>query len=214
VPTVFLNGNRFKVEGGADDARIKNDAENKAMTVYSTLTSSINRELETPLLARLKLDAARAGKEVKATVTVDDLKEDAALDVTLHFALVEQEVHYSGENGLRFHPMVVRSLARGANESNYGFKVASGQANKFEHIFDLDRITAENLRYYDEWPVERNREMNARIGGSADFDVGRFKEQKHLINPNRLSVVAFLQDNKTRAILQAVYLKAPLKVER
>src|SRR5262249_59124742 len=38
---------------------------------------------------------------------------------------------------------------------------------------------------------------------------GRFKEQKHQINPNRLSVVAFLQDNQTKAILQAVYVKAP-----
>src|SRR5205085_8656940 len=91
--------------------------------------------------------------------------------------------------------------------SDYGFKVAPGQANKIEHVFDLDSVTAENLRYYDEWPVERNKEVNARIGGDADFDVGKFKEQRHLINPNHLSVVAFLQDNKTKAILQAVYFK-------
>src|SRR5262249_2034887 len=141
-------------------------------------------------------------------VTVDGMKE-ASPAATLYLALVEEEVHYSGENGLRFHPMVVRNLAKAKGESDYGFKVAPGQANQFEHIFDLDGVPAENLRYYDEWPVERNKEVNARIGGDADFDVGRFKEQKHQINPNRLSVVAFLQDNQTKAILQAVYVKAP-----
>ena len=29
--------------------------------------------------------------------------------------------------------------------------------NEFEHGFDLGGITAENLRYYDEWPAERNK---------------------------------------------------------
>jgi len=213
APTVFLNGQRFKIEGGADDARVKSEAEKKATTVYSAVTSVINRELETPSQARLKLDAVRAGKGVKATVTVDGLKE-AAPDATLYFALVEEEVHYSGENGLRFHPMVVRSLAQATGARDYGFKVAPGQANKFEHVFDLDGIATENLRYYDEWPVERNKEVNARIGGDAGFDVGKFKEQKHLINPNHLSVVAFLQDNQTKAILQAVYLKVSPVVDQ
>jgi len=208
APTVFLDGQKFKIDGGADDARVKSEAEKKATTVFSAVTSVIDRELETPVQAQLKLNASRAGKNVKATVTVDGMKE-ASPAATLYLALVEEEVHYSGENGLRFHPMVVRNLAKAKGESDYGFKVAPGQANQFEHIFDLDGVTAENLRYYDEWPVERNKEVNARIGGDADFDVGRFKEQKHQINPNRLSVVAFLQDNQTKAILQAVYVKAP-----
>lgn len=203
APTVFLNGQRFNDKGDGD-ARIKSEAEKKTTSVYASVTSVINKELETPAPAQLKLTAERSGKGVKATVAVEDLK-DASPDITLHFALVEDEVHYSGENGLRFHPMVVRNLAKTGND--YGFKVAPGQANKFEHTFDLESISAENLRYYDEWPAERNKEVNARIGGDADFDVGKFKEQRHLINPNKLSVVAFLQDNKTKAILQAVYHK-------
>jgi tetratricopeptide (TPR) repeat protein len=213
APTVFLNGQRFKIEGGAADTRFKTEAEKKTPVVYSAVTSVINRELETPAHARLKLDAVRVREGIKAIATVDGLKE-AAPDATLHFALVEEDIHYSGENGLRFHPMVVRNLAKAAGASSYGFKVAAGQADKFEHVFDLDGITAENVRYYDEWPVERNKEVNARIGVDADFDVGKFKEQKHLINPNHLSVVAFLQDNQTKAILQSVYLKVPATVNQ
>ncbi|MGH9769071.1 MAG: hypothetical protein ACREAB_16710, partial [Blastocatellia bacterium] len=145
-------------------------------------------------------------KGVKAVVAVDGLK-DTSPDLTLHLALVEDEVHYSGENGLRFHPLVVRNLARAAGADEYGFKVDPARANSFAHTFDLDAISAENLRYYDEWPVERNKEVNARIGGEAEFDVGGFKEPRHLINPGKLSVVAFLQDNKTRQILQSVFLQ-------
>lgn len=204
APTVFLDGQKLTGEGG--EARIKSDAEKRAAGAYSAVTSVINKRLETPSQARLKLDAERLDKGVKAAVTVDALK-DISPDVSLLLALVEDEVHYSGENGLRFHPLVVRNLARAAGADEYGFKVDPARANSFTHTFDLDAISAENLRYYDEWPVERNKEVNARIGGDADFDVGRFKEQRSVINPGKLSVVAFLQDNKTKQILQSVFLR-------
>ncbi len=205
APTVFLDGQKFTKEDGGE-VRIKSDAEKKAAGAYSAVTSVINKRLETPSQARLRLDAERMDKGIKAVVAVDGLK-DASPDIRLHLALVEDEVHYSGENGLRFHPLVVRDLARAAGTDEYGFKVDPSRANSFEHTFDLDAISAENLRYYDEWPVERNKEVNARIGGEAEFDVGRFKEQRHLIDPGKLSVVAFLQDNKTRQILQSVFLR-------
>ena len=203
APTIFLDGRKFADEGV--EARIKSAAEKRAAGAYSDVTAVINKRLESPSQARLKLNAERIDKAVKAVVVVDGLK-DAAPDLSLHIALVEDEVHYSGENGLRFHPQVVRNLARAAGADEYGFKVDPSRANNFEHTFDLDAISAENLRYYDEWPVERNKEVNARIGGDADFDVGRFKEQRRLINSDKLSVVAFLQDNKTRQILQSVFL--------
>ncbi len=34
-----------------------------------------------------------------------------------------------------------------------------------------------------------------------------FKEKRYLINPERLSIVAFVQDEKTKEILQAVYFE-------
>jgi tetratricopeptide (TPR) repeat protein len=204
APTIFLDGQKFADEGV--EARVKSAAEKRAAGAYSAVTSVINKRLEAPSQARLRFDLERLDKGVKAVVAVYGLK-DAAPDISLQLALVEDEVHYSGENGLRFHPLVVRNLARAAGADDYGFKVDPSRANNFTHTFDLDAISAENLRYYDEWPVERNKEVNARIGGDADFDVGRFKEQRHLINSDKLSVVAFLQDNKTRQILQSVFLR-------
>jgi tetratricopeptide (TPR) repeat protein len=209
APTVFLDGQKFTVESGGDE-RVKSEAEKKATTVYSAVTSAIIRNLETPSGGQLTLNAEQMEKGVKAVVTVANLKE-AGPGVTLHVALVEEEVHYSGENGLRFHPMVVRSLARMAGADGYGFTVNAAQANRFEYVFDIDNIIAQNLRYYDEWPVERNKEVNDRIGGDSEFDVGRFKEHRHLINRSHLSIVAFLQDNKSKKILQSAFLQ--LKAE-
>ncbi len=69
APTVFLNGQRFNDKGDGD-ARIKSEAEKKATSVYASVTSVINKEIEAPAPAQLKLDAERSGKGVKATVAV------------------------------------------------------------------------------------------------------------------------------------------------
>ncbi|HLA09491.1 MAG TPA: hypothetical protein VJ023_02670 [Pyrinomonadaceae bacterium] len=209
APSVFLDGQKFTVESGGDE-RLKSEAEKKATTVYSAVTSAVKRSLEAPSGAQLTLNAEQMEKGVKTVVTVANLKE-AGPDVIAHVALVEEEVYYSGENGLRFHPMVVRSLARVAGADGYGFPVNAAQANRFEYVFDVEDIIAQNLRYYDEWPVERNKEVNDRVGGDSEFDVGRFKEQRHLINRSHLSIVAFLQDNKSKKILQSAFLQ--LKAE-
>ena len=207
APTVFLNGEKFSRE---QDSSANEDRDpNTARRAYAALNSKIRANLKTAPEARIKLTVKRVASNVKTSITTDQVK-DLAGDVTLHVALIENEITYSGENGLRFHPMVVRSLARSGDQTDYGFKVVGGAANKFDYVFDLERISAENLRYYNEWPVERNKEVNAHIGGDAGFDVGTFKEQRHLIKPNNLSVVAFLQDNKSKAILQAVYTEVPV----
>ncbi len=209
APTIFIDGQKFTVESGGDE-RLKSEAEKKATTVYSAVTSRINKNLEIASYAELTVNAEHAEKGLKAIVTVANIKE-AGPDVTLHVALVEEEVHYSGENGLRFHPMVVRSLARVSGADGYGFAVNTAQTNRYEHVFDIDDVVAQNLRYYDEWPIERNKEVNERIGGDAEFDVGRFKEQRHLINREHLSIVAFLQDNKSKKILQSAFLQMKAK---
>jgi len=207
APTVFLNGERFS--RGEDSSPNEDRDPNTARRAYAALNSKIRADLKTAAELPIKLSAKRDGSNVKTSITTDLVKDLAGRDVTLHVALIEKEVTYSGENGLRFHPMVVRSLAKSGEQGDYGFKIVTGGANKFEFVFNLESISAENLRYYDEWPVERNKEVNARIGGDAGFDVGTFKEQRHLIDSNNLSVVAFLQDNKTKVILQAGYTEVP-----
>lgn len=210
APTVLLDGAKFENEV---DPRTVDFAVTKSQVVHKALTTSINSRLEAAAKGQLELKARRQGDLVKVTVAVSNIK-DASPDVTLHFALVEEEVSYSGENGLRFHPMVVRNLARADTTTNvYGFNVPAA-GGSYEHTFDIKQIIAENLRYYDEYPVERKKELSARLDketlDSLNFS---FREQKHVIDPNDVSVAVFLQDNKTKEILQSAFVRlAPSKL--
>ena len=212
APTVLLDGARFENEV---DPRTVDFAVTKSQVVHKALTAAINPRLEVAPKGQLELKAQREGDLVKVTVTASDIR-DASPDLTLHIALVEEEVSYSGENGLRFHPMVVRNLARADTAtSEYGFSVTATGASSYQHTFDIKRIIAENLRYYDEYPVERKKELSARLDKETlDSLTFSFREQKHVIDPNDLSVAAFLQDNKTREILQSAFLRlSPSKLK-
>jgi hypothetical protein len=117
--------------------------------------------------------------------------------VRLQIALVEIEVSYSGANGLHFQPMVVRNLA--GDGPGKGF-VASGEAPMTKSVdFDLPAITADNLAYYDWYKADLKKRTNGAVEGS-------FRDQKHVMDPAKLAVVAFLQDEKTKAVLQAAYV--------
>ena len=207
APSTFVDGSKFVTDN--DDSRSKSEAVNTAQRVYGELDSKIKADLKTPSQGQIKLDTQRVGDNVEVSVSTGPLK-DVSSDVTLQLALVENEVHYSGENGLRFHVMVVRNLARPAGTQSYGFKVDPSQANKFAYAFDIKDIIAQNLRYYTEYPEERRKEFAERVGAETAKDIGidfSFKEERNIIDPNNLSLIAFLQDNKTKEILQSAYLR-------
>jgi tetratricopeptide (TPR) repeat protein len=201
APTLIIDGEKVKEDTRGGDSRLRVEAVKSSQAVYASVRETIDKRAAIFPDARIKLNAERAGSSVKATAVVDGLPPGLS-DVSVHFALVEEEIHYSGENGLRFHPMVVRNLAR---QTGWGYALGgeSGQQKTISHTFDLDAITAENLRYYDEWPMERNKEVNGRIGPDGDFDVGKFREQRNVMNPEKLYIAAFVQDNKTKKILQS-----------
>lgn len=207
APTTFVDGRRFTSEN--DDSRSKSAARSTAQMVYGELDSKIKAGLKTRPQGQIKLAAQRVGENVEVNVSTSLLK-NVSSDVTLQLALIENEAHYSGENGLRFHAMVVRDLARRSGAESYGFKVDQAEPNKFAYAFNIKDIIAQNLRYYTEYPEERRKEFAERVGAETAKDIGidfSFKEERNLIDPNNLSVVAFLQDNKTKEILQSAYLR-------
>lgn len=103
---------------------------------------------------------------------------------------------YSGENGVRFHPMVVRQLARSADDA-IGFPV-KGNAFDVEYAFDIDRAIADAKAHLDDFEIHSTR-----------FGPFEFSEKKHAINASRLSVVAFVQEDESKKILQAAVVKVP-----
>jgi hypothetical protein len=108
---------------------------------------------------------------------------------------VEKEVVFSGENGIRFHSMVVRATGGPKAE---GFPLDPKQPASFDEAFDIAKVSAALKAHLDDYEAKGHR--------GEQF---RFVEKKYQIDPAHLAVVAFVQDAKTKHVLQAAYLDVP-----
>ena len=165
----------------------------KAEETFAKLTPAIDKALESLSEGAIRISAMRRGPTIQVKVSVEKARSTSS-NLRLHLALVEDEVRYMGVNGIRFHPMVVRAMAGNKAE---GFAVKPEETPSFEHTFEVRQIEAAIKEYLDDY------ELNGRSLPT------KFDEKKYAIDVNKLSLVAFLQDQQTKQILQAVYLKLP-----
>lgn len=181
TPSFIIDGEK-DTKGGA--------LREKARLVYDRIAPVIEKRLETTAEAEIKLRAALEGAYVKVSAAVDKIKSGSK-SLRLRIALVEDELRYSGENLVRIHPMVVRSLA-GFKGS---FTLNSSGRTSFEWTFDLKKISSELKSYLDDYEV------------NGDYGPITFKEKKDKIDSKHLSVVAFVQDETNKKVLQSVSIK-------
>jgi hypothetical protein len=182
APTLYLNGVMISNSGGG---------RNQSFSFFDKLKTVIEGSLETAASAEIKLNATRQNSLIKVSVNVDQINSNSS-DLRLHVVLVEDEVRYTGVNSVRFHQMVARAMA-GKNADGLPLKANKNAA--FEHTFDLVKIVQANKNYLDDY------EINGR-----NFFT-KFDEKKHEMNFNRMSVIAFVQDQKTKQIFQAAQIK-------
>ncbi|NYF92063.1 hypothetical protein RBB79_20500 [Tunturiibacter empetritectus] len=107
-----------------------------------------------------------------------------------NFALVEDDVRYSGENGIRFHRMVVRSLAQPAGT---GSPVEAGKA--LEATFDPAAISATLKTYLDTYEQKNDR-----------FGKVVFLAKDTTLEPAHLAIAAWVEDTTTHRVLQAAFV--------
>jgi hypothetical protein len=166
----------------------------------SKIDPKIQARLAVAPEAAVKIQATQVGGTVKAKATVSKVTSKSA-KLRVQIVLAEESVTYSGENGERFHPIVVRGMAVDAKAAQ-GFALAPGKGGSFEYTFDLAKLMAdakESLTTFE--AKERNGEYT-------------FREKKHEIK-NGLVAVAFVQDEATKKVLQATYFKiAPPKAAK
>jgi hypothetical protein len=191
-PTYVVDGETSGGGGSADSAKSLFDSRVEPM---------IQKHLALAPRARIAVKATAAPGSVTARANVSRVTSTSAR-LRLHIVLAEEWVSFSGENGHRFHSMVVRGMATapaprpkpGADPAApaYGFALKPGTGGTFEFTFDLARLAADG---------------NAHL---EDFEKGRpgyhFRERKNAIG-NDLVVVAFVQDEDTKAILQSTYFR-------
>lgn len=183
TPTSVINGTKLPSSGGS-----------REMTrgFYDRVNPKVEKEMESPAAAEIKLTVTLEGDQVKASATVDQVK-GASPDLKLQVVLAEDELRYTGENGVRFHPMVVRSLA---GKDSAGFSVTASGPTSIDWTFNLKEMSDQLKKYLDTYEQQGHR-----------GDPFTFSEKMFQIDPNKLSLVAFVQDVKTRSVLQTVYLK-------
>ncbi len=147
-----------------------------AESAWKRVNTVMERELDTPPEAKLTIQAWRRENIVQASASLGQ-SPSTTPDSKLFLVLVEDAVRYSGENGIRFHGMVARAVFEGPQTA-----------------FNLDAITAANLKELDAFEKHSDR-----------FGVTKFRDKPVTMNASHLGVVAFVQDMKTKKVLQASY---------
>ena len=179
VPTYAIDGEVMGMGGGPRDS---------APEIASLVQEKIDKRLDAAPAARIELSTSHDGRSVSASAKVSSVSQDSP-GLVLNIVLVEKELTYSGENGIRFHPMVARAVA--------SFPLNGAKSKTETRRFDLAEVEANLANHIDQF--EKHDERHNKDGKF------RFMERKTQINPAHLAVVAFVQDSKTRQVLQAVY---------
>lgn len=181
VPTYFIDGKDIGGGGGDRDF---------AKNVYDRFNPAIEKELETPAEAKIVATAALEGDLVHVKTSVRDIG-GGANDLKLVVLLLEKQMRYAGENGIRFHSMVVRAAAEEDPAPSSG------------HTFDLAAVSDSLKSSLDEYEAKGHRGKSFK-----------FTEKKYRIDRGDLAVVVFLKDPKSEHVLQAAYIDLTPDAER
>jgi hypothetical protein len=147
---------------------------------YDEYAEEVEPLLEESAKASLKLKANR--KESKVSIDVSADVQANGDNLRLRVALVEDEVAYAGRNKIAEHHNVVRAFAGGPD----GEKVARGKVYSKTFTVDLDDLRKSLKEYLD----KTNKDTP-------------FPGKDRPLELKKLRVIAFVQNDATREVLQA-----------
>jgi hypothetical protein len=178
VPSFAIDGKKT-VGGGPREM---------APGVYDRFNKDLEKDLDTAAEAKIKVDAGLNGGSVKVSAAVDGVQSDSK-NLKVQILLVEKEIRHLGENGVRFHPMVVRAIG---GEKAGGYRLEPKGKGTFEATFDLEAVSKALKAHLDDFESKR--------------EGFKFSAKRDQINRADLAVVVFVQDDSTKHVLQAAYI--------
>lgn len=173
TPTIFFNGAPDAPGGGGRE---------EGAVMFKEYADVINPLLEKPALAQIKLSAVRKGEAIQIKAAVQNL-EKTGERVRLRLVLVEDWVRYKARNGTSYHHRVVRDFPGGVK----GFALTKKDAEHTASV-DLKELRARLTTYLDTF---------AKTSEEA------FPDSQRPMRFRNLSIVAFIQNDDTREVLQA-----------
>ena len=150
---------------------------------FDKLAELINEALETSRPgAQVKVTAERKGDMVDLVAEVTDIKKPSD-KLRLRFVVVEDVVRYPGRNGQRLHHHVVRAFPGGIE--GFALKEKTAKQTATFSLTDLQK----SLKTY--------------------LEKAKFSEDDRPMKLENLKVVALVQDDDNKAILQAAQAEVP-----
>ncbi len=178
TPMLVIAGTADKSGGGsqAKQAKLK----------YQGYREQIEPLLEKPASVKLSASVTLKGSELTIKGVVNELAKPGD-KVSLRFALAEERVRFTGGNGIRYHHAVVRAMPGGVK----GFPLPKASAEQTVTV-NLDEVRAAN-----------NKELDTLVAAlkKQDADFSFTSRPQALRN---LKLVAFVQNDETNEVLQAV----------
>ncbi|HEV3439259.1 MAG TPA: hypothetical protein VG122_17970 [Gemmata sp.] len=181
TPTVFIGGKLGPPGGGPTSAAEK---------AYASFRKVVEEGLEKPAGVKLGLTIAKEEKgALSAKATVTDLDAPGE-KVMLRFALAEERIRYIGGNGLKYHHMVVRAMPGGTK----GFPLTKKSAEQTVTL-NPDELRATLNKYLDDFAKNESP----------------FPRPDRPLALKNLKLVAFIQNDATKEVLQAVQVDVEAK---
>jgi hypothetical protein len=154
----------------------------RAREVYDRLLGGLGEELETAAPCSLKVTAERHGERIDLTVAADGLTRRGT--VRLRLMLLEDVVRFPGGNGQRLHHHVVRAFPGGVE----GIAV-SGPTARHQVTVDVAAL---------------RKSLREELAGHRAFKGGDWP-----VDLKRLKVVALLQDDASKEVIQVAQADVP-----
>ena len=182
TPTVLFDGIPSGISGGARTDALRNFNGYKAK-----IETRLARQ---PQVKLSSLSLKSEGDTFTVSGEVDASQAGAvAGKAKLRLALVEETVHYTGGNGIHFHHFVVRKMI-GSSEG-LPLQGVEGKT-RFSESAKLSEVGVSLKEYLDNF--EKNR---------TGF---QWAEKLDQVNPKQLAVVAFVQNDETKEVLQSAFI--------
>jgi hypothetical protein len=153
-----------------------------AKAKYVEYRQVVDPLLEKPAPVKLEATAVRKGDKIHITATASGVDKPGD-KVRLRLALIEEWVRYRGGNGLSYHHHIVRDLPGGAE----GLALTK-ETGKQEATVDVDALRTKLVTYLEEFAKNE----------------GPFPSSSWPLGLRDLRVVAFVQNDETKEVLQAV----------
>ena len=154
-----------------------------AKLLFLEYRTALEKRLEPESAIKLSARAVRKANKVSINATAQNIGVPGE-KMRLRLALVEDWVRYKGSNGLAYHHRVVRNLPGGVK----GMALVKAD-NETAQVVDLDEL---------------KKSLNTYLDDFAKSDDGPFPDAQRPLRLRNLHVVAFVQNDETGEVLQAV----------